>query len=162
MTERLLRLLHCCSSAASWKSIGRSIRLALNSRLSFHVGRCPAGTAGTAVIFFPFKAATLHCGLAGLVSVARQRPLEPLRHLDALSGLVQTVETLPLEAIIESADQSETQWSRSAETIDNLYAATRDLQRQAHFVALLENPNLQAQLQQLHRQLESAIAAEMP
>jgi glucosamine--fructose-6-phosphate aminotransferase (isomerizing) len=160
MTERLLRLLHCCSSAASWKSIGRSIRLALNSRLSFHVGRCPAGTAGTAVIFFPFKAATLHCGLAGLVSVARQRPLEPLRHLDALSGLVQTVETLPLEAIIESADQSETQWSRSAETIDNLYAATRDLQRQAHFVALLENPNLQAQLQQLHRQLESAIAAE--
>ena len=160
MNSSFKKILQYCSHRIHMPSLRKPECMPFKNRISFHFGRWPAEHAGTAVIFFPWSAATLNCGLAGLIAVHRQRPPAPLDSLDELAGLIQDIEAKPLctESLKETAAQGDR--NNNAETIEQLYRATRELQRQDHFVALYQKQPYQDRLAQLFRQLEAVIARD--
>ena len=160
MNSFLKKILRYCSHRIHAPSFRKPECTPINKRISFHFGKCPASQTGTAVVFFPWSAATLNCGLAGLIAVHRQEPPAPLDSLDELAGLIRDIEAKPLLAETRQETVSALDRDPDAETIERLYRATRQLQRLDHFVSLFGKRDYQDRLGELCRQLQAAVTRD--
>ena len=129
-------------------------------KLSFHWMRRPHSDAGLSIVFFPYTEATLHCGLAGLISVYRHEPVTPNKDLNNMVALFDSIRMHPLTSCASDTTTLETNYLGGDAILEQLFQMTCQLKRQDHFVTLYSGPQLQNQLKTMHGELSQFIGSE--
>jgi glucosamine--fructose-6-phosphate aminotransferase (isomerizing) len=127
-------------------------------RVTFHLFAPPLPLDTTAVVFFPRSLATLHCGLAGLITVYNAPKHPAVTQLDDVEALAQTVREKPL------ADCDPATISRNhmggKKCLDDLTRLTRLLKNQDNFLAIYQSSSMQQQLSAIASQLARFLGTE--
>ncbi len=127
--------------------------------VTFHVFAPPLSINTTAVVFFPPSLNTLHCGLAGLITVYNAPKTPVATGLEEAETLAKTIQKMPL------ADCNPTSISRDymggQACLDNLVQLTRRLKSQDNFLAIYQSQQMQQHLSDIASQLRRFLAAEV-
>ena len=128
--------------------------------VSFHWKRPPVNPDGVTVVFFPCSQATLHCGLAGLISVYQNEAVSAIKDLKDLRAQFDSIRIHPLESCTSDIAVMEKECLGGDEVLERLSQRTHQLKRRDHFVNLYSDPGLQDQLNALHDELSRLIQTE--
>ncbi len=129
-------------------------------RISFHWRRRPLESSGPAVVFFPYSATTLNCGLAGLISVYGAKAPEKAENIKNIVDLADSILSHSLSDCVSDAPAFDTCYMNGEETVDRLFQLTRELKRQQHFITLYRQPELQHQLKAIYDKLARFLSQE--
>ncbi len=129
--------------------------------LSFHWRNLPRNTVGPAIVFFPYSATTLHCGLAGLITVHGSKSPAAVKDLKDLEDLAGKMLDTPLTDCMADASKFDARYMNGNETVDRMFQLTRGLKRQHHFITLYLQPELQTQLKSIHEKLAQFMRQEV-
>jgi glucosamine--fructose-6-phosphate aminotransferase (isomerizing) len=113
----------------------------------------------TAVVFFPRSATTLHCGLAGLITVYNAQKRQVVTGLDNVATLARTVRQKPLADCDRAAISRNHMGGKSC--LDELTRLTRQLKSQDNFLAIYQSPQMQQQLSDIASQLGRFLDTEV-
>jgi glucosamine--fructose-6-phosphate aminotransferase (isomerizing) len=148
--------------AASVTIWGHRLRVAVNRMRHLPVfwGRCPQDHTGTAIVLCPFSAATVHCGLAGLISVQRKATPAAMENVTALEKRVADIQAHPLSRYRQDEEALIPSYLGGAELLDNLYTLAGTLKRVDHFILLFADSALQSRLARVSTLLDQFIQQE--
>lgn len=127
--------------------------------VTFHLFAPPLSLDATAVVFFPRSMTTLHCGLAGLITVYNTPKTQVVTELDEVETLAQTIQKMPL-ANCDPASISQ-DYMGGQTFLGNLAQLTRLLKSQDNFLAIYQSQQMQQQLSGVASQLGRFLHAEV-
>jgi glucosamine--fructose-6-phosphate aminotransferase (isomerizing) len=136
----------------------KKVRLVRN--VSFYWKHRPEKVVGLSVVLFPYTQTTLHCGLAGLISVYQQDAVTPIKDLRDLAAQIDNIRNHPLSSCASDTTAVETQYLAGDQVLEQLYQMTGRLKRRDHFVTLSKEPELQKQLRAMCDELDQLIHSE--
>lgn len=127
--------------------------------VTFHLFAPPRSLDTTAVVFFPSSLTTLHCGLAGLITVYNAPKTQVVTKLDDVETLAQTIQKAPLaDCATESINPD---YMGGQTVLDNLAQQARHLKSQDNFTAIYQSQQMQQQLSDIASQLGRFLDAEV-
>jgi glucosamine--fructose-6-phosphate aminotransferase (isomerizing) len=129
-------------------------------KVSFYWKHCPENAGGLSVVVFPYTEATLHCGLAGLISVYQHDAVSPLKDLSDLWEPIDKIRHHPLSSCSSDATAVEKHCLGGDDVLEQLFHMTGRLKRQDHFVRLASEPEFQKQLEAIRDELDQLIQSE--
>ncbi len=131
-------------------------------KFGFYFGRCPHRLPPNSIVFFPVSAATIQCGITGLVAL-RGRDQEKETIADATSlidGMINKIFQKSVDAAENPESAAETPYLGGNELIDQLYAAIRSLKSQSAFYHLFSRFEEKQNLDVYHSRLSQIIERE--
>jgi glutamine---fructose-6-phosphate transaminase (isomerizing) len=128
--------------------------------VTFHWGHRPARSTGPAVVLLPASASTLHCGLAGLITVYGRKKPAPLQHLQETTALTEQIMAAPLAPLLSDPAAVDKHYLQGDESIERLIQFVRTLRLPENFLALYREAPRQEQLKALYLSLEQFTGAE--
>ena len=141
---------------------GRRLRVAVNRMRHLPVfwGRCPQDYAGTAIVLCPFSAATVHCGLAGLISVQRKAPPAAMENITALEKRFADIQAHLLSRYSRDEEALIPSYLGGAEILESLHTLASTLKRVEHFRVLFADAALQSRLARVSTLMDQFIQQE--
>ena len=150
--------MHCNRLIQRWHAAARRFQRWL--ALPLYLGRAPATVQSGALIFFPLWSNRFCCGLAGIV--AFKRPTDPVPPLDMtpLTEAAKQVGAGRMDACRRDNRNLATAYLGGQEGIDALQAAVGRLKDSTAFYNIFTQPQTQALLGALSRQINGWAADE--
>ncbi len=159
MTQRTwLRPLFQRAKAHGWRCLAMASELAA---APIYWGRCPAIHVGPAWVLLPGQSNTLHCGLAGLISIQHKSAGDATAFLPSLESPMPQIVAHPLHRCLETKLPLKAQYLGGSESLDKLYAAACALKNEAAFLALYADPRLQQTVVEIAGRLSVLVETEV-
>lgn len=143
----------------SIRSLIKRIRPHLKAGIYF--GKYPVNVPDNGIIVFPASDTTLGCGIAGIVSVKRKKPVVNSVDMDGLNTMVDKIEGLCYADCRKNHGQIDRNHYLGGKTVvDRLYRSVRDLNQTDRFYRLFLNDTTHDDLKTLSDRMETIIAGE--
>ncbi|MEE8398134.1 MAG: SIS domain-containing protein, partial [Desulfobacterales bacterium] len=141
------------------RSLIRQIRPYLKAGVYF--GKYPANVPDKGIVFFPASDSTLGCGIAGIVSVTRGKPVVDPLSMDGLNRLIDSVERKRYRDCTKNNGKIDRDhYLGGNAAVDGLYRSVRDLNRSDPFYRLFLNDTAHHDLKALSDRIAVIITGE--
>jgi glucosamine--fructose-6-phosphate aminotransferase (isomerizing) len=127
--------------------------------VTFHLFSPPLSLESKAVVFFPRSMTTLHCGLAGLITVYNAPKSQMVTELDEVETLAQSIRKKPLADCDPVSIDNDYMGGQTV--LDNLAQLTRRLKSQDNFLTIYQSQQMQQQLGNIASKLGKFLATEV-
>lgn len=118
--------------------------------------RVPSGS----IVLFPCRPGFLCCGLAGIITIAKNDPLPPEVDLSGLGEAVSAIEATCHSSCLQQNLNLQDHYFGGEQTLEDLLAAVQPLKRDGSFIQIFRDASTLGELKQLALRCQTVLSGE--